>query len=124
MSRMEFTKETKRSALKRAKNRCEAIGKMFGLPAGQRCSMPLATGVRFEHINPDANSRDNSLENAAAVCPACWRWKTDNYDKPLIAKTDRQKDRFDGTETSVSRPMPCGRGSRWKKTFGGRVVPR
>lgn len=96
MSRAEFSKETKRQALKRSGKLCEAIGKIFGLPPGKRCNASLAKGVRFEHINPDANSKDNSLENCGAVCLVCWRWKTDHYDKPLVAKTVRQRDKANG----------------------------
>lgn len=96
MSRREFTKETKRQALKRSAGICEAVGRRFGLEPGIRCSVSLAFGVRFEHLAPDANSKDNSLDNCAAVCPRCWRWKTDHYDKPMVAKTVRQRDKNDG----------------------------
>lgn len=100
MSRVEFTKPTKRLALKRSGMKCEATGAIYGLPPGQRCNAPLALGVRFEHVDPDANSKDNSLENCDCVCPKCWRWKTDHYDKPLIAKTNRQRDKHLG----ITRP--------------------
>ena len=69
MSRREFTKPTKREALRRSGGKCEAVGTWYGLPAGQRCGRDLAYGVEFDHIDFDANSKDNSLENCAAVCP-------------------------------------------------------
>lgn len=94
--RAEFTKPTKREALKRAGGKCEASGAIFGLDPGRRCEASLGNGVRFEHVDPDANSKDNSLENCLAVCPVCWRWKTDHYDKPLVAKTLRQQDKHNG----------------------------
>lgn len=50
---------------------CEAIGAMYGLPAGKRCNGNLAYGVNFDHIVLDANSKDNSLENCASVCIKC-----------------------------------------------------
>ena len=124
MSRAEFTKLTKRAALKRAGGRCEASGAMFGLGPGQRCTASLATGVRFEHVDPDANSKDNSLENCAAVCLPCWRHKTDHYDKPLVAKTLRQQDKHLGTWKAKSRPMDGGRGSKFKKHMDGSVSLR
>lgn len=100
MSRAEFTKQTKRDAIKRASGRCEGLGVIFGLEPGKRCEAAIANGVRFEHIDPDANSKDNSLENCACVCLICWRYKTDHYDKPLVAKTTRQQDKANG----IKRP--------------------
>lgn len=106
MSRAEFGKPVKRAALQRAAGRCEASGTLFGFDPGERCGNGLAYGVRFEHVNPDANSKDNSLSNALAICPKCWRYKTDHYDLPLTAKTDRQFDKAHGI---------TGRKYRWAK---------
>jgi hypothetical protein len=115
MNRAEFTKPTRRLALKRAAGRCEASGSMFGLDPGQRCCIPLANGVRFEHVNPDANSKDNSIENCAAVCIRCWRYKTDHYDKPLVAKTLRQQDKDNGIRNSRGfRKPPDGYKYSWR----------
>lgn len=55
--------------------------------------MPLANGVDFDHVILDANSKDNSLENCAAVCIKCHRYKTAKHDTPLAAKTLRQQDK-------------------------------
>lgn len=96
MARKEFTKKTKRAALERSGKRCEAVGKMYGLPDGQRCNADLSKGVEFDHIILDANSHDNSLENCASVCPACHKHKTTKHDVPLAAKTVRQQDRNNG----------------------------
>jgi hypothetical protein len=111
MSRKEFTKSTKRAALKRAGNgdsgnaTCEATGDWYGLPAGQRCTAALANGVEFDHIDLDANSKDNSLENCCACCPKCHRYKTTKHDIPLAAKTLRQQDKARGIRTK-SRGFP------------------
>ena len=105
MSRAEFSKATKREAVKRSGGLCEAVGKIFGLRPGKRCNASLAKGLRFEHIDPDANSKNNSLENCGAVCLVCWRWKTDHYDKPLVAKTTRQQDKHSGV-TGPKRSWP------------------
>jgi len=93
MARREFTKATKREALKRSSGRCEARGEWYALQAGFRCNTPLSYGVEFDHIDLDANSKDNSLENCAAVCPRCHAFKTAKHDIPLAAKTLRQQDK-------------------------------
>lgn len=99
MSRAEFTKPTKRAARKRSGERCEAVGEWYGLGPGQRCNAPLSRGVEFDHIDLDANSRDNSLENCAAICIPCHRYKTAKHDIPLAAKTLRQQDKHRGIRT-------------------------
>lgn len=108
--RKEFKKETKRAALKRSGKLCEAVGKWYGLPAGKRCNAPLSAGVQYDHIDLDANSKDNSLENCAAVCPKCHAWKTANHDTPKAAKTLRQQDKANGIRKAKqpipSRPSP------------------
>ena len=103
--RAEFTKPTKREALKRAEGKCEAMGYLYGLPEGDRCKMPLSHGVEFDHIILDANSKDNSLENCAAVCVKCHRWKTAHIDTPVAAKTLRQQDKHNGI-TRAKRKIP------------------
>jgi hypothetical protein len=92
MSRREFTKKTKRAALQRSGMLCEAVGEWYGLLPGQRCNLPLSAGVQFDHINLDANSKDSSIENCAAVCIKCHAFKTANHDIPVAAKTLRQQD--------------------------------
>lgn len=109
MSRREFTKKTMREALSRSGMICEAVGAMYGLHPGQRCNTDLGSGVQFDHIVLDANSKDNSLENCAAVCIKCHRWKTANHDIPMAAKTVRMQDSARGIRTKPSRPLQ-GRG--------------
>lgn len=118
MSRAEFKKDVKRVALKRAQNRCEAIGDWYGLPHGVRCTMPLSHGVNFDHVILEANSHDNSLENCAAVCVPCHKFKTTKRDIPLAAKTLRQFDKSHG----VSKPKRPW--SNFRKKMTGEVVPR
>jgi hypothetical protein len=102
----EFTKQTKREAWDRSGGLCEASGELYGLPPGQRCNMPLRTGVEYDHIILEANSHDNSLGNCAAVCPPCHRYKTDKHDTPTAAKTQRQEDKNIGIRSKVYRPFP------------------
>ncbi len=122
MNRAEFKKPTMREALKRAGNLCEAIGAMYGLPDGHRCNAPLAYGVQFDHIVLDANSKDNSLENCAAVCIRCHSWKTTKHDTPMAAKTVRMQDKNAGIRKRST--FPGSKASRWRKPFNGPPVLR
>lgn len=103
MPRKEFTKKTKRDALKRSGMLCEAVGAWYNLPAGQRCNAPLAYGVEYDHIILDANSKDNSLENCAAVCTKCHGFKTAKIDTPTAAKTVRQQDKANGIKRATAK---------------------
>lgn len=109
MSRAEFSKPTKRAAFARSEGRCEASGVRYGLEPGQRCDMPLDRGVIYDHDDPDANSKNNSLENCRCICPGCNRFKTGKTDIPAIAKTVRQRDKNIGITGPKSkwpsRPM-------------------
>lgn len=116
MARAEFSKETKRQALKRSGKLCEATGAWYGLKAGQRCNMPLSRGVEFDHIILEANSHDNRLENCAAVCIPCHKIKTATHDTPTAAKTVRQRDKHQGIR---------GHKHRWpKQPFRPNYTPR
>lgn len=104
-NRREFTKATKREALKRSGMLCEATGPMYNLPAGQRCNAPLSAGVEYDHVVLDANSKDNSLDNAAACCIPCHRWKTSHHDTPMAAKTVRMQDKARGIRTASAKKL-------------------
>ena len=118
MPRHEFSKPTKREALRRSGGLCEAVGSMYGLDEGHRCRAPLGYGVEFDHVILDANSKDNSLENCAAVCVKCHKHKTRTHDIPKAAKTRRQEDKF-GLRIKKPSRMPGSRNSRWKAKIGG-----
>lgn len=122
--RNEFTKVTKREALKRSGGFCEAVGTWYGLEEGQRCLMRLGYGIAFDHIILDANSHDNSLENCAAVCKRCHDYKTRTRDIPLAAKTVRQQDKNAGIKAKSSRPLPGSRSSGWSHKMNGEWVRR
>lgn len=117
--RREFSKETKRQALRRSGTLCEAVGKMYGLRPAQRCNAPLSYGVEFDHVVLDANSKDNRLENCAAVCIKCHKWKTTKHDMPMAAKTVRLQDKNDG----IRKPSTWGHPTL-KRRVDGRVVAR
>lgn len=115
MSRAEFTKATKREALKRSGGICEAVGAMYGLPANERCQNKLSYGVEFDHIILDANSKDNSLENCCSSCIPCHRYKTDKHDTPMAAKTVRQRDKASGIKGRSSFPKPPPGYNAWTR---------
>lgn len=124
--RAEFSKATKRSALKRSQMRCEAVGAMYGLDDGIRCTMSLSFGVEFDHIVMDANSKDNSLENCAATCIRCHRYKTAKHDIPMAAKTVRMQDKAVGikAKTQPIRSMPFPKKERPERPQKPALPPR
>jgi hypothetical protein len=107
VSRREFNTKTRKAALLRSGMVCEAVGVWYGLPSGQRCATSLSLGVEYDHIVLDANSKDNSLENCAAVCIKCHRFKTAKHDTPTAAKTVAQS--FMGMKTKVKAKIPVPR---------------
>lgn len=120
MARREFTKQTKRDALRRSAMKCEAVGEWYGLQPRHRCNADLAFGVEFDHIDLDANSKDNSLANCAAICIPCHRFKTFQHDIPVAAKTLRQQDKHLG----IRKPRSSLSNSRFRKKINGDVIDR
>ena len=117
MTRAEFSKATKRAAYLRSEGWCEAVGKWYGMPLNKRCSaLLISSDIQYDHIVLDANSHDNSLENCAAVCSKCHRWKTAHHDIPLAAKTLRQQDKHRGIK-GPKRTWPSRKiqSSQWGK---------
>lgn len=126
MSRREFSKTTKRAALARSQMRCEAIGAMYGLATGQRCNADIGKGVEFDHIVLDANSKDSSLENCAAVCIKCHRRKTAKHDIPMAAKTVRMQDKSLGITSAKQKIKSQGfaRSEKQPKPATKSLAPR
>ena len=123
MTRQEFPKSVKREALKRSDFLCEARGELYGLAEGIRCGAPLTNGVHFDHVNPDANGGQPTLENCAAICPLCHKFKTKN-DVARIAKMKRQRDRNQGIKRRKGPPMMGSRDSLFKRKMDGTVERR
>lgn len=95
--RYEFSKATKREALRRSGMMCEAVGAVYGLPRGQRCNAPLGSGVDFDHYPVPATDRgSDTLDNCVACCRTCHKYKTRTYDTPMQAKGKRVRDRHSG----------------------------
>jgi hypothetical protein len=124
MKRAEFSKETRRAALKRSGGLCEATGKVYGLEPGQRCNAKLMYGVEFDHYPiraADGGSAD--LSNCVAVCKKCHKWKTRTFDIPLAAKGKRVRDRHRGL-TKSSAGFATNRNGPLKRKLNGMVEPR
>jgi hypothetical protein len=106
--RSEFSKPTRREALRRSGGLCEAVGTVYGLELGQRCNGPLSHGVEFDHYPVPATERDSDgLENCVACCKTCHKHKTRTFDIPVQAKTKRVSDKHLGIrKPSLLRSAP------------------
>ena len=114
MTRREFPRKVMVAAFRRADGRCE----------GAECGARLTVGkFRYDHIVPDALGGEPTLENCQVICMACDSQKTP-ADLTRLAKAKRIEARHVGAKPRASRPMPGGRGSRWKRKVGGQVVER
>jgi hypothetical protein len=124
MSRLEFTAKTKRAAFERSGGVCEChLVPMLHRPKG--CGQKLAEGrIRYEHIVPAAMTRDNSLDNCAALSLGCWREKTDQYDRKVIAKSNHTRDRARGIKGRGRSSFQTNRDGPFKKRLDGTVVRR
>lgn len=108
--RYEFSKETRREALKRSGKRCECVGKRYGYEPGHRCFRDLSCGVEFEHWPLPAYEKDsNTLENCLAACVRCNQWAANHEDKPRAAKEKRVADKFAGIKR-VKQKIPSRNG--------------
>jgi 5-methylcytosine-specific restriction endonuclease McrA len=113
--RAEFSKPTKREALRRSGHKCEASGAFYGLPEGQRCEANLAYGVQFDHVLACSNGGDASLGNCLAICTKCHKHKTTKYDTPRAAKSQRISDKHNGIrEPSRGFRRPPGTRHNWR----------
>lgn len=127
MTRHNFSSTTKRAARARSGGVCECRRLAdAGVPgfSAQGCGRPLGAGNTFyEHIDPDAISARNDLDNCAVLSKTCWRLKTASYDLPIIARTARRRDRNDGIKAEHSRPLAGTRRSGIKLPLGFRARP-
>lgn len=114
MARKEFSAKTKLAGWERSKGNCE------------KCGLKLAVGkFRYDHIIPDQLGGDNSLENLQVICTGCDGEKTYKKDIPLIAKSNRIRNRHLGIKkTRRGKPLPGGRDSEWKRKISGEWVRR
>ncbi len=101
--RYEFSKQTKREALRRSEGRCEAVGEVYGLEVGRRCNAPLSHGVEFDHYpHPATDKGSDTIENCVSACKTCHRFKTSSFDVPMQAKSKRISDKHLGIRPASS----------------------
>ncbi|MBN9053459.1 MAG: HNH endonuclease, partial [Rhizobiales bacterium] len=69
--RAEFSSSVKRTALERSAGICECHLIPHVFP--DACGRPIGPGNTFyEHIDPEAISKRNDIENCAVLCRTCW----------------------------------------------------
>ena len=124
MKRAEFPRFVKRTAFERSGGFCEAMGKVYGLAPGVRCNAPLMHRVEYDHYPiAAAAGGPGTLENCVAVCRTCHRWKTGHFDRPILAKHKRVRDRHLGIKDDwVS--FPTNRKGPWKRGLNGVTTRR
>lgn len=104
--RREFHPKIMIAAWDRANGRCEICG-----PS----SMKLAPGnIFYDHINPDGNGGEPTLDNCQVLCRNHHDTKTHKEDVPRIAKMKRQKRK----QAGVKKPRSI---RAWRR-FGGEIV--
>ena len=104
--RLEFSRKTKAEAFARAKGKCEDCG----------VKIRPGNGPHYDHRIPDAVDGGNELSNCQVLCKPCHATKTDDDDKPEIARTKRIRDKHTKAFTKSPRGF-----KGWRK-FNGDVV--
>lgn len=113
----------------RRKNRGERErARLFALHDGRChiCGQKIQGGYErweLEHVIPLELGGEDDDENTRPAHEACHREKTAK-DVAQIRKAQRLERRTQGIGKTVQRPLPGGRGSRWKKKVSGEVVER
>jgi 5-methylcytosine-specific restriction enzyme A len=103
--RAEFSKRTRLDAFDRANGHCE------------ECGNKLRIGyVEYHHGSYDRS--DNSLGNVVVLCRFCHRAITRER-APIIAKSNRIRERVAGIKRIRGRPLPGTRRSGWKHKVNG-----
>lgn len=111
MARSEFSDKTKLQAYKLSCGKCKL------------CKGHLYVGkFHYDHRVPDAQGGDNSLDNCDVLCVNCHDKKT-RVDNSATAKCKRVERKHLGIKTTT-KPMPCGRNSKFKRKMNGQIVPR
>jgi hypothetical protein len=118
-TRREFPSPVKREAYRRSGGICEChrIPHVFAEP----CGRPLGQGNTFyEHVDCDGIGGPPILDNCACLTKTCWKYKTDHFDKPIVADTRRLADRARNIKTVSGRRLPGRRDDPFKMPIGGR----
>ena len=112
MSRREFSRRVKAQAFLRCGGHCEG------------CTARLTPGrIEYDHLVPDSLGGEPTLENCRVTCTACHRVKTGD-DAGNLARALRREAKHIGAKAPSRNPIPGGRATPWKKTFGKGTVWR
>jgi 5-methylcytosine-specific restriction enzyme A len=112
--RQEFSRKTKAEAFASAKGKCENCG----------VKIRPGNGPEYDHIIPDAVDGGNDLGNCKVLCFNCHGIKTNESDKPEIAKTKAIRDKHIGAFVKTGKPLPGTKRSGWKHKISGEWVRR
>lgn len=113
MARQEFSKRVKLEAFQRCKGHCE------------KCTAPLRPGnFQYDHDLSDAMGGEPTLENCVVLCTNCHKEKTGTKDQPLIAKSNRVRNRHLNIKKGKGRPMMGSRASGFKRKMDGTIERR
>lgn len=111
--RREFTKAVKVAAYERSQGHCEA------------CTARLEVGrFQYDHVLAAALGGPPTLDNCKVLCTNCHGGKTGLEDIPIIAKSNRVRNKHIGAATRKQRKIPGSKGTRFKRKIDGTVVLR
>jgi len=105
MNRAEFSKRTRLEAFERANGYCE------------QCGIKLKAG-NHEYHHKSFDSSDNTFSNCVLLCRDCHSRITKER-APLIAKSNRIRERIAGIKRISGRPLPGTRRSKFKHKMNG-----
>ncbi len=91
MPRSVFSAKVKEAAWERSGGVCEAVGAVYGLEPGTRCTTILEPGKydRDHYPLPAHAGNSNTLDNCWCICKSCHSFKTRTFDTPYEAKRKR-----------------------------------
>jgi 5-methylcytosine-specific restriction endonuclease McrA len=76
-----------------------------------------ATGVEYDHDNPDALTGEPTLENCRVLCAGCHKHKT-KTDRARITKAHRLARKAAGI-TARKAKIPGSKGTGWRRPLNG-----
>lgn len=112
-ARKEFSKSVKVAAFERSKGLCEC------------CTTRLEVGrFQYDHILAAALGGPPTLENCKVLCTNCHGRKTGLEDVPVIAKSNRVRNKHIGAAKRSRNVIPGSKRSPWKRKLDGTTVRR
>lgn len=89
------------------------------------CGQPFTAKdpAEFDHVLALILGGENRETNMQGLRPGCHRSKT-TADVAVKSRDQRKSKKHLGIAPRSRCPLPGGKASRWKRTVGGRVVPR